>query len=146
MSKATTAGRSTANGMRRQRDRRPHQIRSSRVQVQPVWPLVLAPRPTYPQIPPAELPLSHGWSGLQGSAGRAMSEPTSRQIAVLLAWVECGTSEDAGVRLGMHPVAVRKVLAELIAVYGVKTSAQVFGCAIRDGLIDVSAIELQHCA
>lgn len=75
-----------------------------------------------------------------------MTEPTARQIRVLVAWVECGTSEDAGVRLGMHPVAVRKVLADLHEVYGVKTSAQAFGRAVRDGLIDVNEIEFDHCA
>ena len=75
-----------------------------------------------------------------------MSEPTPRQIEVLIAWFECGTSEDAGVRLGLHAAHVRKVLGDLHEVYGVRTSAQAFGCAVRDGLIDVHKLTLRHCA
>lgn len=75
-----------------------------------------------------------------------MSEPTPRQIEVLVAWIECGTSDAAGRRLGMHPVTVRRTLADLRTVYGVANPAQVFACAVRDGLIDPAKVTLPDAA
>lgn len=75
-----------------------------------------------------------------------MTEPTDRQLAVLVAWIECGGSVGAADRLAMTPIRVRQVLAELHAVFGTKTSVQAFAVAVRLGLVDVASLNLPDAA
>lgn len=75
-----------------------------------------------------------------------MTEPTDRQLAVLVAWIECGGSAGAGRRLGMHPSSVRHVLADLQAVLGADHSGQAFAIAVQRGLIDPERLALPKVA
>jgi hypothetical protein len=69
-------------------------------------------------------------------------EPSVRQLAVLVAWIECGDSPCAAERLGMTSIRVRQILSELHAILGVRTTVQAAAVAIRDGLIDADSLNI----
>lgn len=75
-----------------------------------------------------------------------MTEPTIRQLEVLIAWIECGNSAGAGKRLGITSDRVRAVNAEVIAVFGVRTSAQAFALAVQEGFIDLASVNVKLAA
>jgi len=53
-----------------------------------------------------------------------MTEPTARQLDAWSAYVETGSMKGAAARLGVHDITVRKRIAELRDVYGVRTNVQ----------------------
>lgn len=75
-----------------------------------------------------------------------MTEPTPRQLEVLVAWVETGRAEKAADRLHMHPSSVRNVLGDIRAVLGATSSVQAFAIAVRSGLIDPNELDLPDAA
>ena len=75
-----------------------------------------------------------------------MTEPTPRQLTVLIAWIECGTSERAAARLGAHPDTIRHILAAVADVLGADGSAQAFAIAVKRGLIDPHELRIDEAA
>jgi DNA-binding CsgD family transcriptional regulator len=75
-----------------------------------------------------------------------VTEPTPRQLQVLVAWIECGNADEAGRRLGLHPSTVRHILSDVQAVLGAAHSGQAFAIAVRLGLIDPSTLRLPDAA
>lgn len=75
-----------------------------------------------------------------------MTEPTPRQLAILIAYIEAGGSRQAAARLKCHPGTVRAVLSEVQEVLGAANSAQAFAIAVRDGLIRMSDMHLPEAA
>jgi DNA-binding NarL/FixJ family response regulator len=59
-----------------------------------------------------------------GGDQSAMSEPTPRQLAAWEAYVASGSMKAAADRLQIHEITVRKRIAELRDVYGVRTNVQ----------------------
>jgi DNA-binding transcriptional LysR family regulator len=53
-----------------------------------------------------------------------MSEPTPRQLDAWAAYVDTGSMKAAAERVGVHEITVRKRIAELRDVYGVRTNVQ----------------------
>lgn len=75
-----------------------------------------------------------------------MTEPTARQVAVLVAYIECGRTQEAAARLGVHPDTLRHWLAEIATVLGARNTAQAIAIAIRRGLIDAQELQLPDAA
>lgn len=75
-----------------------------------------------------------------------MTEPTPRQLLVLVTWIEEGSTEKAALRLHMHPSSVRNVLGDLRAVLGATNSVQAFAIAVRAGLVDPHKLDLPDAA
>jgi DNA-binding NarL/FixJ family response regulator len=75
-----------------------------------------------------------------------MTEPTDRQLAILVAYVECGGSKPAADRLGVSERTVRDVLSVLHVVIGGTNSAQTFAIAVQRGLIDPHKLRLVEVA
>lgn len=55
---------------------------------------------------------------------RSVSEPTPKQLAAWRAYVDGGSMKAAAHLLGVHEITVRKRIAELRDVYGVRTNVQ----------------------
>lgn len=75
-----------------------------------------------------------------------MTEPTPRQLQVLVAYIEEGSTKGAARRLDLSDIRVRQVLSELHAVFGTVNSAQTFAVAVRLGLIDMAELNLPDAA
>lgn len=75
-----------------------------------------------------------------------MSEPTPRQLQVLVAYIECGGSRPAADRLGITDRTVRDVLSVLHVVIGGSTTAQTFAIAVQRGMIDPHKLRLPEAA
>jgi DNA-binding CsgD family transcriptional regulator len=75
-----------------------------------------------------------------------MTEPTPRQLSVLIAWIEEGGTREAAARLGCHPDTVRHNLAELQVILGAANSAQAFAIAIVRGLVDPHDLRVDEAA
>lgn len=75
-----------------------------------------------------------------------MTEPTPRQLAVLVAYIEAGGARGAAERLGMHPTSVRMILAELHQAFDAANTAQAFAIAVQRGHIDPLTLRLPEAA
>lgn len=75
-----------------------------------------------------------------------MTEPSARQLAVLVAWIESSGTAEAAQRLGLHPHTVRHILSDVQTVLGADHSAQAFAIAVRSGLIDPARLRLPDAA
>jgi hypothetical protein len=65
-----------------------------------------------------------------------VTEPTARQLEILVAYVEAGSMRAAGARLGVAEFVVRDTLAAIRTCLRARNTAQAFALAVRDGLID----------
>ena len=75
-----------------------------------------------------------------------MSEPTVRQLEVLVAYIEAGSAKKAARDLGVNEHYVRGVLSVLHTVYGGANTAQTFAIAIQRGDIDPHGLRLPNAA
>jgi hypothetical protein len=75
-----------------------------------------------------------------------MPEPTERQLVILAAYIEAGTYPRAAHRLQVPVYVIRDELAALRAVMRARSSAQAFGMAVRDGLIDPHGLRIDEAA
>lgn len=75
-----------------------------------------------------------------------MIEPTTRQLTILVAYIEAGGSRQAAMRLGLHPGTIRTILSDLQLVLNAANTAQAFAIAVRAGLIDPRALRLPEPA
>lgn len=75
-----------------------------------------------------------------------MTEPTDRQLVILVAWIEWGGTRPAAEAMQVHPDTMRHWLAEIQAVLGADSSAQAFAIAVKRGLIDPSTLHVDEAA
>jgi DNA-binding CsgD family transcriptional regulator len=75
-----------------------------------------------------------------------MSEPTERQLEILVAYVECGGSKAAAIRLSVSERYIRSALSALHAIIGGTNSAQTFALAVQRGLIDPHELHISEAA
>jgi DNA-binding CsgD family transcriptional regulator len=75
-----------------------------------------------------------------------MTEPTQRQLSVLIAWIEEGGTREAAARLGCSPNTARNHLMALRAALHVHTTAQAAFVAVQRGLIDADTLDVDKAA